>query len=61
MLDGVIRISFILENVTFFLASKQYNTQLSSFAMLFVPSVCACSRWYNAYYAQWNVNIFNIS
>ena len=29
MLDGVIRISFILENVTFFLASKQYNTQLS--------------------------------
>ena len=37
MLDRAIRISFILENVTYFLASKQYNTQLSSFAMLFVP------------------------
>ena len=30
MLDRAIRISFILENVTYFLASKQYNTQLSS-------------------------------
>ena len=38
-----IRISFILENVTYFLASKQYNTQLSSFAMLFVPVESACS------------------
>ena len=41
MLYGVIRISFTLENVTYFLASTQYNTQLSSFVMLFVPFMFA--------------------
>ena len=57
MLDRAIRISFILENVTYFLASKQYNTQLSSFAMLFVPVEPACSGWNNAF----RLNDFKIS
>ena len=57
MLDRAIRISFILENVTYFSASKQYNTQLSSFAMLFVPVESACSGWNNAF----RLNDFKIS
>ena len=49
MLSWQLSVDSHFENVTYFLASKQYNTQLSSFAMLFVPFVPACSRWYNAH------------